>query len=121
MSYPAGRIPFLYGRADSPPLGSRVAAAPGYFACQIILSDNELPSVIAVTKTTRNGNAAAADAGFSFPKGYQFPQTLTGNIRTFLFLTATVCNGTLGQVILIDRDLMSACTLTDPISGSGNL
>ena len=121
MSYPAGRVHFLYGCADSPPLGSQAATASGYSACQIVFADNELSSAIAATKPARNGNAAAADAGLSFPKGDQLSKTLARNVRSLLLLTATICNGAPEQVILIDRDLMPACTLTDPISGSGNL
>ena len=115
MRCPAGRVYFLYGCADSPPLGSQAATAPGCSACQIVFADNELFPAIAATKPARHGNSADADAGLSFPKGDQPSQTLTCNVRSFLFLTATICNGSPEQVILIDRDLMPSCALTDPI------
>lgn len=110
---------FLFlGSPDSSFLFSyQAAAAPGYFARQIVFANDDLSPAIAAAKPTRDGYATPADCGLCFTQGNQFPETLTGDISSFLFLASAVSDGTPEKIVLINSDLSSTCTLADPVSG----
>ena len=112
---------FLFlGSPDSSFLFSyQAAAAPGYFARQIVFANDDLSPAIAAAKPARDGYSTSADRGFRFTQGNQFPKTLTGDVGSFLFLASTVSNGFPEKIILVNSDLISACTLADPVSSSG--
>jgi len=97
----------------------QAAATSGYFARQIVFANDDLSPAIAAAKPARDGYSTSADRGFRFTQGNQLPKTLTGDVGSFLFLASTVSNGFPEKIILVNSDLISACALADPVSGSG--